>query len=96
MVQRYKTFRSILALSRLSLFGAKAEHDTKPLRGGQGVAKAYDEAVGTAKSREKGEQDKEGAKAAGRGAVIDAPKSRTFVLIRTLVSIKEPSSRHQA
>lgn len=78
MVQRYKTFRIILALSRLPLFGAKAEHDTKPLRGWQGAAKAYDEAVGTAKSREKGKQDENARKAAGHGSAIDALKKPYF------------------
>ena len=42
------------------------------------MAKAYDEAAGAAKSREKGEQDKEGAKAAGHGAAIDALKKPYF------------------
>lgn len=58
--------------------GAKAKHDTEPLRGWQGVAKAYDEAARIAKSWEKGEQDKEGAKAAGCSTAIDALKKPYF------------------
>lgn len=78
MVQRYKTFRSILALSRLPLFGAKAEHAATPSRGGRGAATAYDPAAGKAKGREDGKRDEEARKAAGRGATIDAPKKPYF------------------
>lgn len=54
MVQRYKTFRRILALTRPPFFGAKAEQDGKTSQGWIDRVKGCDPAAGRAKGRENG------------------------------------------